>query len=334
MSGWTNRVRVGTASWSEPEFVRAGWYPPGLAAKQQLAHYARQFDLVELNSSFYALPQPRQCERWAAETPPGFRFDAKVHRLLSRHATRPDALPADLREQVEVSERGNVILTPMLEEELAGRLLDALEPLARAGKLGALLLQLTPSFAPHACDLEQLEGLLWSLRGRGNHPRQVVVELRHRSWLEGPRRAESVAFFREQGVALASIDGPSANEQKHSTIMPAVDEITDERLTYLRLHGRDSKAYLTGRTVAERFHYDYTDGELDEVFARTERLAAASNEVHVVFNNNARDFAPRAAERLRRRLGQVPAGPAVAPTPARATALPPPVGRLKQGMLF
>lgn len=145
MSDWTNRVRVGTASWSEPEFVRTGWYPRGLAADQRLGFYAQHFDLVELNASFYALPHVRQCERWAVETPAGFLFDAKVHRLLSRHATRPDALPADLRDQVEVTERGNVVLTPMLEEELAGRLLDALEPLERAGKLGALLLQLTPS---------------------------------------------------------------------------------------------------------------------------------------------------------------------------------------------
>ena len=328
MSAWATQVRVGTASWSEPEFVRAGWYPPGLAAGQRLAYYAQHFDLVELNSSFYALPQARQCERWVKETPPGFLFDAKIHRLLSRHATRPDALPADLRDQVEVTDRGNVVLTPMLEEEMAGRLLEALEPLERAGKLGALLLQLTPSFAPRACDLGQLEALLRLLRGKGNAARQIVVELRNRGWLEGARRQETAAFFREQGVTLASIDGPPSEGEKHPAIMPAVDEITDERLTYLRLHGRDPKAYLTGRTVAERFCYDYTDGELDEVLSRAERLASSSDAVHVVFNNNARDFAPKAAERLRRRLGQVTAAPAVVSTVRK------PSGPLKQGMLF
>ena len=335
MSAWATQVRVGTASWSEPEFVRAGWYPPGLAAGQRLAYYARHFDLVELNSSFYALPQARQCERWVNETPSGFLFDAKVHRLLSRHATQPDALPADLRDQVEVTDRGNVVLTPMLEEEMVGRLLDAVEPLERADKLGALLLQLTPSFAPRACDLGQLEELLRLLRGKGQTTRQIVVELRSRGWLEGARRQETVAFFREAGVTLASIDGPPSDGQKHPTIMPAVDEITDERLTYLRLHGRDPKAYLTGRTVAERFHYDYSDGELDEVLARAEHLAAASDTVHVVFNNNARDFAPKAAERLRRRLGQVAtavAAPATAAAPDVAVRKP--TGRLKQGMLF
>ena len=159
-----------------------------------------------------------RCERWVKETPPGFLFDAKVHRLLSRHATRADALPADLRDQVEVTDHGNVVLTPMLEEEMVGRLLDAVEPLERAGKLGALLLQLTPSFAPRVCDLGQLEDLLRLLRGKGRTTRQIVVELRNRGWLEGARRQETVAFFCEQGVTLASIDGPPSEGPKHPAI--------------------------------------------------------------------------------------------------------------------
>ena len=110
-------------------------------------------------------------------------------------------------------------------------------------------------------------------------------------------------FLREQGVTLASTDGPPA-DAKHFTIMPAVDEITAPTLAYLRLHGRDAKAYLTGKTVAERFHYDYSNPELDEIANRARALAGAADEVHVVFNNNARNFAPRAAKRLRQRQGQ------------------------------
>ncbi len=313
-------VRVGTASWSEPEFVRAGWYPPGLPAGRRLAFYAERFDMVELNSSFYAIPSARMCERWVHETPPGFLFDVKCHRLLSRHATKADALPADLRDAAEVTDRGNVILTPALEEEVAGCFLQEIAPLEEAGKLGALLLQMTPGFAPRAADLTALEPLLQQLRGDGGHPRQVVLELRHHDWL-GPRhREQTTAFLREQGVTLASIDGPPA-DAKHFTIMPAVDEITDGRLAYLRLHGRDAQAYLTGKTVAERFHYDYSDRELDEVFGRAKDLAVQADAVHVVFNNNARDFAPVAADKLRRKLGQV----------AAARRLP---TRPKQGTLF
>ena len=260
--------------------------------------------MVELNSSFYAIPQTKMCERWARETPPGFLFDVKCHRLLSRHATKADALPTDLREAADLTDRGNVILTPALEEEVAGRFLEGIAPLEDAGKLGALLLQLTPGFAPGAADLTALEGLLGQLRGTSQQPRKVVLELRHAGWLDARHRVDTTAFLREQGVTLASIDGPPA-DAKHFTIMPAVDEITDGRLAYLRLHGRDAKAYLTGKTVPERFHYDYGDAELDEIAGRAQNLARQADEVHVVFNNNARDFAPVAAERLRRKLGQV-----------------------------
>ena len=151
-------IRVGTASWSEPEFVKAGWYPPGLPAGQRLGFYSERFDMVELNSSFYAIPLAGMCERWVAETPKEFLFDVKCHRLLSRHATQADALPQDLREAAELTDRGNVILTPALEDEVAGRFLDGIAPVERAGKLGALLLQMTPGFAPRAADLTALEG--------------------------------------------------------------------------------------------------------------------------------------------------------------------------------
>ncbi len=320
----TANIRVGTASWSEPEFVKAGWYPPGLPAGRRLPFYAERFDMVELNSSFYAIPAARMCARWVEETPPGFLFDVKCHRLLSRHATKADALPADLRDAAELTDRGNVILTPTLEEEVAGRFLEGIAPLEAAGKLGALLLQMTPGFAPRAADLTGLEGLLQQLRGSGAQPRQVVLELRHHEWLGSRHREQTTAFLREQGVTLASIDGPPV-DAKHFTIMPAVDEITDGRLAYLRLHGRDAKAYLTGKTVAERFHYDYSDHELDEVLGRAQDLAAQADAVHVVFNNNARDFAPVAAEKLRRKLGQVAA--------ARQPSARLPT-RPKQGTLF
>ncbi len=302
-----SKIRVGTASWSEPEFVKAGWYPPGLPAGRRLPFYAEHFDMVELNSSFYAIPAARMCERWVHETPTGFLFDVKCHRLLSRHATKVDALPADLRDAADVTDRGNVVLTPALEEEVAGRFLDEVAPLEHAGKLGALLLQMTPGFAPRTADLTALEPLLQQLRG-GELPRRVVLELRHHDWLDDRHREQTVAFLHEQGVTLASIDGPPA-DARHFTIMPAVDEATHGRLAYLRLHGRDAQAYLTGKTVAERFHYDYSDTELDEIMGRAKDLARRTDAVHVVFNNNSRDFAPVAAERLRAKLGQRPRRP-------------------------
>lgn len=194
-----------------------------------------------------------------------------------------------------------------------------------------MLLQLTPSFSPQAADLSALEPLLGQLRdaGAGQPPRRVVVELRHHGWLTGARREQTVAFLTEAGVTLAGVDGPPEEHDgdKHPTIMPAVDLVTEPRLAYLRLHGRDAHAYLTGKSVAERFKYDYSDAELAGVAARVESLSAQTDEVHVLFNNNHGDFAPKAAERFRRLLGQEvmlspPPQAKVAPPAARPPKIP------------
>ena len=89
-------ILVGTASWSDPGFV-ADWYPKGLPASRRLPWYAERLNLVELNSSFYGIPREPQVESWCRQTPDGFVFDVKLHKLLSRHSSKPELLPPDLR---------------------------------------------------------------------------------------------------------------------------------------------------------------------------------------------------------------------------------------------
>src|SRR4051812_26195754 len=104
------RIRIGTCSWADPEFVR-DWYPKGLPAGERLRWYAGQFDYVEVNSTFYGVPLLPTVERWAGETPEGFLFDVKLHRFFSRHATKPEMLPKELRRSLRVTSRGNVLPT-------------------------------------------------------------------------------------------------------------------------------------------------------------------------------------------------------------------------------
>src|SRR5205823_1514086 len=103
-------IRVGTASWADPGYV-ADWYPKGLPAAARLSWYAQHFNLVEVNSSFYAIPARASVKRWCSETPPGFIFDLKLHRLLSRHSTKPELLPPDLRGRVTLK-KDKIVLTP------------------------------------------------------------------------------------------------------------------------------------------------------------------------------------------------------------------------------
>lgn len=300
-TGTRGRILVGTASWSDPGFVEH-WYPKKMPAADRLQWYAEQFEMVEINSTFYSVPDPRMVERWCAATPEGFVFDAKLHQLLSRHSTAVKLLPPHLQRDAKVDERGKVELTGSIEQAMIGEFLRALEPLRRTGRLGVLLLQLSPAFSPRKHSLDELEPLLESLAGY-----RVAVEFRNRNWAEGKCLEEMLDLLRKHGAALVAVDAPAAD---HFTIMPAaLDEVTNPETAYLRLHGRDAKAYTTGKTVAARFNYDYSDEEIGEVADRAKRLAGRAREVHVVFNNNARDYAPHAALRLRAALKQIRTAP-------------------------
>jgi uncharacterized protein YecE (DUF72 family) len=291
------KILVGTASWSDPGFVQR-WYPKGMRASERLGWYAQHFELVEVNSTFYSVPDLRMVERWCAATPDGFIFDVKLHQLFSFHSTAAKLLPADLQQRAETDAKGRVKRTPALEESLIEAFLHSMAILHSAGKLGVLLLQLSPAFSPHKHNLGELEHLIEMLR---DYP--LAIEFRNRNWAIGNQLSETVEFLKRHRVIFVNIDAPAA---EHFTIMPSnLDETTNPDLAYLRLHGRNTRAYLTGKTVAARFNYDYTDSEIAEVAERSKKLARATRELHVIFNNNNLDYAPRAAARLRVALGQL-----------------------------
>src|SRR5436305_1906396 len=164
------RILVGTSSWADPGFVEE-WYPPGMPARDRLPWYAQRFEVVELNSSFYAIPEAGTVARWVRATPPGFVFDVKLHRLLSRHAAPLDSPPPDLRDGVETTPRGRVRRTPELERATVARTIEAVAPLEGEGRLGAFLLQLTPAFSPRGNSLGALRPLI-----EGFGPPRVAVE--------------------------------------------------------------------------------------------------------------------------------------------------------------
>jgi uncharacterized protein YecE (DUF72 family) len=294
------RVVVGTSSWADPGFVNE-WYPRGMPARERLPWYAERFEAVELNASFYAVPDKGTVQRWVDVTPDGFTFDVKLHRLLSRHSAGLDSLPPTLRERAKTTPRGRVVLEPDIEQALTEELLYAIEPLEEAGKLGALLLQCTPGFKPHRNGLEELEPLVNAVA-----PRKLALELRHRGWTEGEQLSETLAWCSEHGVAFVCVDAPPGD---HFSIMPAIDAVTRDDLAYFRLHGRDTQGYISGKSVAERFGWVYGDEELEEVAGRVRTLAEEAGEVHVLFNNNRDDDAPTAARRFRALLGQDPGPP-------------------------
>ena len=294
------RIVIGTSSWADPGFV-AEWYPKGMPARDRLAWYAERFEMVELNSSFYAVPETDMVVRWVEVTPDDFTFHVKLHRLLSRHSADVKSLPPELRGDADVDGKGRVNLDSKLEDALAEAMLDATQPLDEAGKLGAFLLQLSPSFSPKAHDLEELRPLVERLA-----PHTVALELRNRNWVADERAPKTLEAISDLGAAWVGVDAPQADQ---FTIMPPVDAVTNPRLAYLRAHGRNADGYLTGRSVAERFGWEYADDELVEIVGRARELAETAGIVNVAFNNNRGADAPTSARRARELLGQDPGPP-------------------------
>jgi uncharacterized protein YecE (DUF72 family) len=291
------KILIGTASWSDPGFVER-WYPKKMPAGERLGWYAQHFELVEVNSTFYSVPEPRMVERWCAATPDDFTFDVKLHQLFSFHSTPAKLLPPDLQRRAETDAKGKVKSTPDLQEAVLKSFLRATSILRKAGKLGVLLLQLSPAFSPRKHRLIELEPLIETLSDC-----DLAIEFRNRNWAVGDQLESTMDFLREHRAIFVNVDAPASD---HFTVMPSdVDEVTDPKAAYLRLHGRNTKAYITGKTVAARFDYDYADEEIAEVAERSKKLAREARELHVIFNNNNLDYAPRAALGLRKALSQI-----------------------------
>lgn len=293
-------IKVGTCSWTDPTLLQSGWYPPEAdSAEDRLAHYAAHFPVVEIDSTYYALPAERNAVLWAARPPPGFTFNVKAFSLMTGHGAAPSKLPTILRHSLpeDLAGKRNLYLKD-LPPEAQGWVWqafdDALEPLAVAGKLGAILLQLPPWFGisrEAKRYLEQCRALL--------PQRRLAVEFRNRSWLEERNAAETLALLADHNLTYVCVDEP----QGFRSSVPPVTAVTTPELAVVRFHGRNREAWEAGGvSVAERFRYLYSADELAEWAPRIEDLAGKTQETHVLFNNCYTDYGVRNAADLATQL--------------------------------
>ena len=277
-------VLLGTAGWTDPTLIAPGvFYPEGTNTPEaRLRFYATRFPLVEVDSSYYALPTARNAELWLERTPDDFVFDVKAYSLLTGHAAEPNRFPKALREALppELAAQRRVYgkdLPHEFRDEIWRLFAEALAPLHAAKRLGAVLMQYPKWIRPGPYTARMLERTRERL---GDLP--VAVEFRHRDWLGSAFRDRTLALLRDHGMSYVMVDEPQGLESS----VPAAVAVTSPRLAVIRMHGRRGDTWeKPGATVMEKYRYLYDSAELGEWVPRIEQAAEAAEHVHVVFNN-------------------------------------------------
>jgi uncharacterized protein YecE (DUF72 family) len=268
----TASIYIGTSGWSYPKGEgtwKGFFYPAGKI--NELEYYSQFFNTVEVNSSFYRPPDAGIVFNWARRVPTGFFFAVKLwqkftHPKMYREATGEEATIS--LQDVSIFQR-------------------SLEPLARAGKLGALLAQFPPSFKNDGYGQQILMALARTL---GQY--KLAVELRHRSWSDDDNAAK---LLRENNIAWVQIDEPKFS----SSVAMEVPVTAD--LAYFRFHGRNAKEWWTGDNET-RYKYLYTAEEIAGLAERVKKAAAKTKMLFAFFNNHWQAYAPRNANDLKKQL--------------------------------
>ncbi len=271
-------LRIGTSGWSYPsgEGTWNGLFYPktrskraGTAGFDELRFYAEHFDTVEVNSTFYGQPRPDVTAGWASRTPDGFEFSLKLYQKF----THPKMFRETALKRAPGGESALLDLLAQVTPSDVDEFRDGIEPLARAGRLGALLAQFPASFKDSAPSRDYLAQLL---RAFSDYP--IAVELRHRSWSDAI--GDTLAMLNAFGAAWVQIDEPKFRFSIRQNYLPNV-----KSFYYMRLHGRNAAQWWHHAHRDDRYNYLYSASELQE-FADVAGAAQELVKKSYLYTNN------------------------------------------------
>jgi uncharacterized protein YecE (DUF72 family) len=267
-TGALERIRVGPAGWSYKDWAGQVYPKPSPRGFDPLRYLAQYFDAVEINSTFYRIPEATTTRQWAdrVREHPTFRFTAKLWQGFTHEGTASTPEAAAFRR--------------------------AMDPLQDAGRLGAVLLQFPYRFHHTPGNRAYLRRVADAF---GAYP--LMLEIRHRSW----DRPQVYDFLRELGIGFCNVDQPQV-----SYSIGLTDRVTSP-VGYLRLHGRNvANWFAEGADAAARYDYRYPAEELWAIVDVVEVLSRQARETYLITNNHFRGQAALNALELRHALRQAP----------------------------
>lgn len=290
-------VHVGTSGWSYPSGKGTwnGLFYPATRSKRhgtdqfdELRYYAEHFDTVEVDTTFYGQPRAEVTSGWVARTPPRFAFALKLYQKL----THPKMFREAALKSAPGSEGSLLDLLAQVTPSDIDDFRAGIEPIAGAGKLGALLAQFPPSFKSSPASRDYLAQLL---RLFGDYP--VAVELRHRSWSDA--FGETLELLNAFQSAWVQIDEPKFRFSIRQNALPNV-----AGFYYMRLHGRNAAQWWRHEHRDDRYNYLYSAEELKEF----SEIAASAKElvkkVYLYTNNHFSSKSVVNAVMLKAQLGE------------------------------
>jgi uncharacterized protein YecE (DUF72 family) len=272
-------LRIGTSGWNYPS-GKGTWngifYPKGRSRKtfDELAYYAEHFDTVEVNSSFYGTPTPETARSWVQRTPSGFEFSLKLYQKFTHPKMFKEAQLKRAPEATAGAAGSMLEMLAQVTQSDIDEIKRSLDPIANAGKLGALLAQFPPSFKDTPESREYLETLLRTFKDY-----RVAVELRHKTWSD--QIASTLDLLNGFDAAWVQIDEPKFRLSIRQNYLPNVTGFY-----YLRLHGRNARSWWRHDKSEDRYDYLYSRDELEPFIDIANAVRALVKKMYLYTNNH------------------------------------------------
>lgn len=262
-----NMIKIGLTGWSD--------HPSLYTTKNKLFDYSGHFPIVEVDTSFYAIPSEDNINKWILETPKDFQFVVKAYQGMTGHS-REESLKTIEEKFCEFRERLLIF--------------------QKANKLGMVLVQFPPWYDCTAKHVKYIRYVKEQLR---SFP--IAIEFRNQTWFQGANRQGTIQFLKELDLIHTVCDEPQVGVGS----VPFVLEATSNK-ALVRIHGRNLYGWRNTGTHQNwrevRFLYDYNEEELTELANKIKQLNHQTNEVYVLFNNNSGHHAAGNAKQLQRIL--------------------------------